>query len=60
MSRKPRDVKRAQVYFPLEVFELIEKRAAKHFNNISNELVQIVSEALQKEAQEQPKEAVTV
>lgn len=58
MPRKPRAVKRTQAYFPVAVFELLEKRAEKHFNSISNELVQIVAEALQREAQEHPKEAI--
>jgi len=55
MPPKPRDVKRAQGYLPADLFEQLERRAERNYNSISREVVQILAEALQKDAQEQSK-----
>jgi hypothetical protein len=47
MPRRSRDLKRVAGYFPVVVFEQLEKRAAKNFNSVSNELVRVIAEALQ-------------
>ena len=60
MPAKHRETRSAQAYFPVAVFEQLEKRAEKHFNSVSREIVQLVAEMLQQETQkqEQPKEAL--
>ena len=57
MTNKPREVRRAAGYFPVAVFEQLEKRAEKKLNSVSREIVQIVAKVLQEETQqqEQPK-----
>jgi hypothetical protein len=57
MSKKAKDLMRAAGYFPVDLFEQLEKRAERNLNTVSREIVHIVAEALRKDAQQQ-KEAI--
>jgi len=57
MPLKPREIRRAAGYFPVALFEQLEKRAEKNLNSVSREVVQIIAKVLQEDAkmQEHPK-----
>ena len=59
MPAKSRSVIRAQAYLPAPVYDRLQKRAEANFNSVSNEVVQIISKAMQEDAEQQEQPKVT-
>jgi hypothetical protein len=59
MPAKPKDVRRAQAYVPAPIYDQLQKRADANSNSVSNELVRIISKAVQEEVQQQEQTKAT-